>query len=296
MRLAPLRLALPLLTLFLAARTLVAQPVDNALLWEIRKPGSDKVSWLFGTIHLLPEDQLELPKRLTDAFDRADRLVLELDLDQAMDPAAQMALLPRMMMPDGTRLADLLEPDDHAAVMERVAAMGLPPFLAESIKPLFLAALADPGMDPSASGTASYDLALHERAKAQGKTRSGIEEIGEQLAAFDAIPLKEQARLLSEQLRATGKDSPLEDMARKYKSEDLRALQALMEEEARRDPAMMEALLYGRNRRWIPRMADLMAKESVFFAVGAGHLAGEEGVLNLLSKAGYRLKPVPVFR
>ncbi len=296
MRRAPFRLVLPLLTLVLAARTLVAQPVENALLWEIRKPGSERVSWLFGTIHLLPEAQFEMPSRLTDAFDRADRLVLELDLDQAMDPAAQLALLPRMMMPEGTRLADLLNPDDHAAVMERVAAMGLPPFLAESIKPLFLAALADPGVDPIGAGAASYDLALHERAKAQGKARSGIEDISEQLVAFDAIPLREQARLLAEQLRSTGKDSPLEEMARTYKSEDLRALQALMEEEARRDPAMMEALLYGRNRRWIPRMADLMARESVFFAFGAGHLAGDEGVLQLLRQAGYTLRAVPVFR
>lgn len=301
MRQAPFRLPSLFLGLFLLLHSVsaVAQKAAaeaNALLWEVRLPGAAKPSWLFGTIHLLPEDQFELPARLTDAFDASDRLVLELDLEKAMDPTAQLALLPRMMMPDGKRLSDFLSKEDHAIVMDRVAAMGLPAFLADGIKPLFLAALADPGIGGGLGEAASYDLALHERAQKAGKPQGGIEEIDEQLAAFDAIPLADQARMLSEILRnPSDSGNSMQEMARKYKSEDLGALLALMEEESRRDPAMMEALLYGRNRRWIPRMTALMAKESVFFAVGAGHLAGKEGVLQLLREAGCSLKPVKVF-
>ncbi len=285
--------------LFLALPLAAQQPKDtlaNALLWEISGPGITQSSWLFGTIHLIAVDSFDLPDRLLARLSKADRLVLELNMDEATNPMTQLSLLPKMMMPDGIKLRDLLEDADYKLVMERLDAMGLPGFLMESIKPLFLSALIDPSMAPGGGGVESYDMTLYELAKKNDMQHSGLESIEEQLAAFDAVSLNDQAKMLVEQLRATSDSTmQMDDLVRFYKQENLTALQAMMDEQQDMDPGMMESLLYGRNRRWIPIMQTMMATERVFFAVGAGHLAGEEGVIRLLQKQGFILTPIPVF-
>ena len=100
-----------LFVLFLVLPLVAQQTKDtlaNALLWEIRGPGIAESSWLFGTIHLISEDSFELPDRLLARLSKADRLVLELNMDEATNPMTQLSLLPKMRMPDGIKLRDLL--------------------------------------------------------------------------------------------------------------------------------------------------------------------------------------------
>lgn len=280
----------------LLLRAQPAEPVlENALMWEIR--GADgPSSWLFGTIHLLPEADYRMPDTLLTVLAGSDMLVLELDMEAAMDPAAQMALLPRMMMPEGVTLKTLMNEEDHALVMEAIEASGWPSFLAEGLKPLFLSALIEPGLGLG-TGLASFDMALYEHAGRKGIRHTGLESMEEQLAAFDAIPLEEQARLLVAQLRDDkGGASAFDGLVKAYLTEDLSLLQQAMEEHESGQAAFMEALLYQRNDRWIERMVALMKEGSIFFAVGAGHLGGERGVIRQLQRAGYSLVPHPVFR
>lgn len=268
----------------------------NALLWEISGPGITESSWLFGTIHLISEDSFELPDRLLARLSKADRLVLELNMDEATNPMTQLSLLPKMMMPDGIKLRDLLVEADYNLVMERLETMGLPGFLMEGIKPLFLSALIDPTMAPGGGGVESYDMTLYDLAKKNDIKHSGLESIEDQLAAFDAVPLEDQANMLVGQLRENADSTmQMDNLVRFYKQENITALQAIMDEQKDMDAGMMESLLYGRNRRWIPIMQTMMTNERVFFAVGAGHLAGEEGVIRLLQKQGFKVSPIPVF-
>lgn len=273
-----------------------AQPAGQALLWKIEKPGNPHPAWLFGTIHLIPNEDFQWPTALRETLESADHLVLELDMTEAMNPMTQIALLPRMVMPDGLRLRDLLEEADYDLVMDALGKAGLPGMLLENLKPLFLTALVEPALSGD-QPMESYDMRLYTHAMEKGMKHSGLETIEEQLGAFDAVPLKDQARMLVEQLRAdTMQASVMDSLIRAYKTEDLDALHRLMEEQQTDDAGMMESLLYERNRRWISRIRDLMAEEKIFFAVGAGHLAGEKGVIRLLEEAGYRLTPYPVFR
>lgn len=270
-------------------------PVGQSLLWKIEKPGHPHPAWLFGTIHLIPNADFQWPPALRETLESTDRLVLELDMTEAMNPMTQLALLPRMVMPDGLRLRDLLKEEELELVMDALGNAGLPGMLLENLKPLFLTALVEPALSGD-EPMESYDMRLYTHAMEKGMKHSGLETIEEQLTAFDAVPLSDQARMLVEQLRADKADaSSLEALIRAYKREDLDTLHRLMEEQQTADPGMMESLLYARNRRWISRMSDLMEEERVFFAVGAGHLAGEQGVIRLLEAAGYRLTPHPVF-
>jgi uncharacterized protein YbaP (TraB family) len=287
-----------LLLPFAAIAQAPASAETHALLWEIRGPQIKEVSWLFGTIHIIPEGQFDFPEALDSRLRQADRLVLELDMEEAMDPMTQLALLPRMMMPEGVRLSDLLEEEDYNTVMTALSNMGLPGFMMETIKPLFLSALIDPSMSPG-EGMESYDLTLFEKAKALGKKHSGLETVEAQLTAFDAIALEDQARMLVEQLRSNEGDDPartlIQELYHHYKQEDLTALKALMDAQKGIESDYMEPLLYERNRNWIPEISRLMREEQVFFAVGAGHLPGQEGVIQLLREAGYTLTPIRIF-
>lgn len=266
----------------------------HALLWEISGNGLKQSSYLFGTIHMIPKDQYDLPDHVLARLAQSDRLVLELDMDKATNVFSQLGLIPKMLMPDGIRIGDLVSSEDYQLVQEAIQKAGLPNGMIERVKPLFLSALLDPEMGKAAEAE-SYDLNLYRLATGNGIRHSGLESIKEQMAAFDAISLEDQAQMLVDQLKGgdeTG-EGGFSDLVAAYKSEDLNQLAASMEAEAEGD--FLDVLLYDRNQKWIPLMAKMMKKERVFFGVGAGHLAGAKGVVRLLEAEGYILKPVPVF-
>jgi uncharacterized protein YbaP (TraB family) len=287
----------------LLAATLHANPTDtlqNALMWEITSDKSDHTSYLFGTIHIIPASMFSLPETITGRLDRSERLVLELDMDQASDPMTMFALMPKMMMPTGTTLRDLLSEEDYTLVIDELQKMGLPGMMVEGIKPLFLSALMDPSMGGSMEGMASYDMSLYEYAKKKEIAHSGLETIDEQLAAFDRIPLTDQAKMLADQLKAGQGEGDegmnMQKLFELYLSEDLIGLMAMMDDQSEMGGEAMDHLLDKRNQTWIPRIETMISKESVFIGVGAGHLAGDQGVIQLMRQAGYRLTPVRVFQ
>ena len=271
-----------------------ADTLAHALLWEISGNGLNQSSYLFGTIHMIPEEQYDLPDHVLARLAQSDRLVLELDMDKATNLFSQLGMIPQMLMPDGIRISDLVSSSDYLLVQQAIEQSGLPSGMIERVKPLFLSALLDPQMG-QASKSQSYDLNLYQLAKGNDIKHSGLESVKDQLAAFDAISLEDQAQMLVDQLKGETEEGSggYTDLVSEYKSENLNQLAAIMEAEAKGD--FLEVLLYSRNRKWIPIMSKLMKKERVFFGVGAGHLAGELGVVRLLETQGYRLKPIPVF-
>lgn len=286
----------------LLSAAIATNPTDtlqNALMWEITSDKSEHTSYLFGTIHIIPASMFSLPESITGRLHRANRLVLELDMDQASDPMAIFALMPKMMMPDGTTLRDLLSEEDYTLVIDELQKMGLPGMMVEGIKPLFLSALMDPSMNAT-DGMASYDMSLYEFAKKHEIAHSGLETIDEQLAAFDRIPLADQAKMLVDQFKASqGEGTEGMDMQKlfeHYLAEDLTGLMAMMDDQSEMEGDAMDHLLDKRNQTWIPRIEAMISKESVFIGVGAGHLAGDQGVIQLMRQAGYHLTPVRVFQ
>ncbi len=272
-----------------------AQTTDtlaHALLWEISGNGLEQSSYLFGTIHMIPKEDYDLPDRLLARLAQSDRLVLELDMDKATNIFAQLGMIPKMLMPDGIRIGDLVSTEDYLLVQQAIEKAGLPSKMIERVKPLFLSALLDPEMGKAAEAE-SYDLNLYHLAKANDIKHSGLESIKEQMAAFDAISLEDQAQMLVDQLKGEEGKGGFTDLVSAYKSENLNQLASSMEAEAEGD--FLDVLLYNRNRNWIPIMTKMMKKERVFFGVGAGHLAGTQGVVRLLEAEGYILKPIPVF-
>ncbi len=268
------------------------KPLAKALLWKISGNGLDAPSYLFGTIHLIDKDSFFLDKETQAAIDDSREIVFEIDLEKEMNPLTMLALAPKMMMQDKT-LKDLLSEADYQLVVDKFKETGMPMFLADKMKPMFVSMLLENPQDSvGATEMVSYEMKIMDIAKAKNKPISGLETAMYQMSMFDSIPLTQQADMLVQALRDTTGLESVDGMATMYKSRDINAMAEMIGEMSEGD--FTEFLLVGRNRNWIPVMEKKMKEGPRFFAVGAGHLGASYGVINLLRKAGYTVQPVAI--
>jgi uncharacterized protein YbaP (TraB family) len=138
----------------------------------------------------------------------------------------------------------------------------------------------------------SYEMTFVEMAKQQSKEVLGLETIEDQMKIFDDLPDSVQAQMVMRYVNDFNKQkSDFAKMVEIYKKQDLDSLY----EQISSSPDIEgseDALLFDRNARWIPVMEEAMKTQPVFFAVGAGHLAGDKGVITLLRQQGYTVVPV----
>lgn len=259
-------------------------------------------SYLFGTIHMIDEADYFLPSGFDAAFEHCDQVVFEIDMDDMTDMSAIMSLLSDIVMKNGMTLNKLLSPSEYKEVSAYFENMGLPMFLLNKVKPMFLSMLADVSMDPAemqSGDIVSYEMNIYDKAKEENKEVGGLETMAYQMSLFDSIPYKDQARMLIDAVRGTSAEEggSLDQTAKLYKEQNIEAMVAMMSEDEESGVAGYEdILLNNRNNNWITVMPQKMAKGPTFFAVGAGHLGGPNGVVRLLRKAGYTLTPVSVYR
>jgi uncharacterized protein YbaP (TraB family) len=275
--------------------------LPKALLWKIEHPDIQHPSYLFGTIHMIPKEDFFLPSGFEEAFDQADDVVFEIDLDDMSGIGSLMGMLSNLLMKDGMTLNKLLTAEEYNEVSTYFEDMGLPMFLLNKVKPMFLSMLAEVNMDPSSMQSddiSSYEMELYGMAQESKKEVGGLETMKYQMSLFDSIPYKDQAMMLLDAVRGTKTDSDLFDQTvTLYKTQDIEAMVAMVGESAKDESSNYETvLLHNRNQNWIPVMSNMMAAGPVFFAVGAGHLGGEFGVIRLLKKQGYKLTPVSVHK
>ncbi len=281
----------------------VPLPDENALLWEISGPKLSQPSYLYGTIHLIPEKDFWLSDAARHAFAQAGKAVFEINLQQ-MDDLSNMsgllAVLSGAIMRDGSTLRQLLSPEDYALVKSRLSKLGLPMFLMERVKPMLLSTLLEQSVAPDAQtvmeGMKSYELEFLRMAQEQEKPVDGLETATYQLKVlmefFDSVPYKTQAEMLAQSLKASEQDQA--DAAARlielYKAQDLAGLHDVMQSETQ--GMSLAKIIDQRNANWIPIMERMMSEQRTFFAVGAGHLPGETGVIALLRQKGYTLRPI----
>ncbi|MBI4472819.1 MAG: TraB/GumN family protein, partial [Acidobacteria bacterium] len=139
---------------------------------------------------------------------------------------------------------------------------------------------------------ASWETSLQKMAQEQKVEILGLETIQEQIAVIDKVPYKEQAAALVDFVKDDGKaKKELETGKKQYFEQDIVGLELLLQ----KTPEMGkygETFLKNRNERWVPIIEKAAAAKPTFFAVGAGHLGGADGVIALLRKAGYTVAPV----
>lgn len=268
---------------------------ENSLLWEISGKGLAQSSYLYGTIHMIEKKDFVLTPATQAAFDTTARVVFEINLEEMNNLAMLFSLSQKIFMNGDSTLQNLLSPEDYELVRAHFKEQGIPIAFVERIKPMFLAAMGS-GDLMSASRqpgqVVSYEMEFMDMARRQGKQIDGLETIDFQLSLFDSIPYRAQAQMLLQSIQAGDTaDDNFQQLIERYKAQDLYGLQQLLASDESVS-SFEELLVARRNRNWIPIMERLMTKQSNFFAVGAGHLGGEQGVITLLRRQGYTVRAV----
>lgn len=267
---------------------------DKTLLWRITGKNLSKPSYLFGTIHLLCATDIELSPNLKKAIEETDKVYLELDMDNLFE---MMQAVQKMKMRNDTTLSDLLSKEDYEKVKNFFSkkASIIPFSILETYKPM-LAASMIMQTSTTCDNAISMEQLIMMEAKRSDKEIKGMETMAYQLSIFDSIPYEVQAKQLVAFITDEGTDEKAskdyDEMANAYLNQDLTKLETMINKEELGIANFSDLLLYNRNKNWVNTMQRIFSSNCVVVAVGAGHLPGDKGVINLLRKAGYTVQPV----
>ncbi len=264
-----------------------AQTAPSSLLWEIRGNGLQQPSYIFGTFHILCKQDFTISGILKDKIITSKQFYSELAMN---DPGLQMQLAMKMMMPDKT-LQSLMTDSDYQKVSNRFQTIvGMPMVTFNNFKPFVaLSLLAMNSI--SCTDKVQPESLFTELATQNHLPIFGLETIDDQVNAIDKEPLDSQMNSLRQTaLNFDSVKNIMANMVSVYKLRDIDSLYSFMKNAGASDDFEMEMIIK-RNRNWIPLIKKAVAEKPTFIAVGAGHLGGKDGVINLLRKEGYRVTP-----
>ena len=289
-RLNPAMLLAMALFFLLAAMTQADTDRSHGLLWEISKAGQVP-SHLFGTIHSEDPGVVALPAPVRQAFDASDSVVVEM----LMDTEAMMYSSTAMLMLDGRSLSDVLGMPLYKQVSEAIASRGIPELVLNRMKPWAAAVtLSTPALETGQV----LDLVLYQEALQQEKAVHGLETVREQLDLFDSLPESDQVTLLKDAVNNFPElDAMHAELLAAYQQRDLNGLLAINETsmqtgDQRLAKDFQRRVVDDRNHRMAGRMQPYLQQGKAFVAVGALHLPGKTGLLNLLAQQGYTIRRV----
>lgn len=262
-------------------------------LYAVHGPGG--VSHLLGTMHVGFGFEEVLTEEARARFADAKRVMLEADVTGS-DPSR---MLQSALLPEGQSLRALLGEESWNELVALLGAQ-IPPPMLERLKPWMPATMLGVAQIQSAlqeikpdSAGRMMDLELMETAKKRGLSLGYLETVEDQLAMFDAIPLEEQVRELRRTMADMDKEHG-EQLLQAFARGDEAALTAQLfdPEQLAQAPGFYEVVLFRRNERWMPILERELSQGGAFIAVGAAHLLGERGVLEMLRARGYRVERV----
>lgn len=263
---------------------------QHSLLYKVSGNELAQPSYLYGTVHLICEKDFNLSSQLNKAVQNSKTIYLEVDMD---DPQLFLTMGPLLQNNDPEyTLEKAFKPADYRKLqqfMNDSLKMDVANF--KKMKPMVLLSLMLPKMLECRSSV-SYEQKLVELAKFSNKSVEGLEDIADQIKVFDNMPDSLEARMIMEYISDIPKQRAMfKRLITSYKAQDIVALHDMLGESPE-FKGYEDILVYNRNRNWIPVMDKAMRKESTFFGVGAMHLGGDQGVIALLKKKGYKVEAV----
>jgi uncharacterized protein YbaP (TraB family) len=266
------------------------QPVDNkSLLWKISGKHLAQPSYLFGTMHMLCPDDYVWTKKMKESLGKTRKICFEMNMN---DPKVLTAAMDGFLDKSGKKLSDYFTPEQYKIVksyFKDSLHMDLASF--QQMKPVALQSMMAMG-DVHCANPVSYEDSIMKTSLKEKKEIAGLEEAEEQIDVLNSMPLDSVISDIIDQIQNKSKnDSEYRQLTNAYRNQDLPALYSLItaSKELGDD---MGIFLDERNKKWISRMQKMIKDQPVFFAVGAGHLWGDNGVINLLKKAGYEVDPL----
>lgn len=282
-----------------------ADATENArnVLWKLER-GSSPPSWLFGTIHITDPRVTTLSPAVHAALDRATTIALEIaDLSSASKAEAIANSARLVVFTDGRRLDRMLTKQQFDKVRQVLTHSGLPVEAAATFRPwivTMLLSVSNCERNRVQGGKRVLDMQIAKQARKRAHPVIGLETVGEQLTALAEIPEDQQLAMLQAALKYADRiDDQMETMVQLYLSRRMGAALPFQKSLARRAglpddtyTGFQNRLLTVRNRAMRDRALPYLAKGGLFMAVGALHLPGNEGLVDLLRREGYTVTAV----
>lgn len=267
------------------------------LLWKISGNGIEKPSYIFGTHHVANKSICDEISGFDQAYESVEQVIGEVETALMNDKKVMMKMMPMMMMPDGQKLSSLFTEEEVQVISDclKNSGLGLGLEAFDSMKPIVITSTLQVLLSmehfPDGANQEGIDSHLQTIAKADGKVVGGLETVEFQADMLYNEDLKKQAEDLLEMAEDMDKGiEQIEELAEIYQSQDMKKIGKMIKKGSSKKE--LEKLLYGRNRNWIEQMKVIIPQTPTLFVVGAGHLPGKNGVLDLLKKEGYKVEPI----
>jgi uncharacterized protein YbaP (TraB family) len=284
------------LSILVASAPVQAKAVEAAhpALWEVSDP--DTTIYLFGTIHLLPDNMQWRTAKFDKAVESSQQLMVETIVDEK-DPTKLMSVLASMGFAKGLPpLVDRVPPEKRAALDAAIAKSGVPKPVFDQMKTWTAAflLLGDQFKGMGLKGGEGVEAVLRNTFTSEGKPVGELETNAQQLGFFDALPEQAQVQLLLGALDdSKNADQEFSGMLKSWVNGDVEGIARTFDRDLGASPVLQQALIRQRNANWSKWIEQRMAKPgSIMIAVGAGHLAGNDSVIAMLKKDGYRVRRV----
>ena len=257
--------------------------LENSLLWEVSGNGLSKPSYLYGTIHMICGGDYFLSEKTKKAFEASNKLILEINFadPNEMTEMQKMAMgkepLSKKLSPEELTRLDAILKKTTGMTVQQVDSFSLLTVMSLISMKTF-----------GCTDLKFYEMDFIEQTKKRNIEIGGLETVKSQFEMF------ENAYSNDEMISMLAESTPEETakLVAAYKSENIGGLYAISTDKKFTSEKTKKIILDNRNNNWVKNMPEIMKKESVFFAFGAAHLGGEEGVINLLRKSGYSVKPI----
>lgn len=270
---------------------MAALAADQQVFWEVA--GRHNTVYLMGAVHVLKSTDARLPDVAESAYRDAETIIQELDPFAAAAEMGGVAALALQSLPEGQTLAGVLGTALHERLQKESASLQINmDFLARK-QPWYVALLvlqtrlAQGGF--SAVDGVDHQIAL--RAQRDSKPLRGLETAVEQLAVFAGMSMDEQREFLRGMLDEQDMASDLEEITAAWRRGDLAMLESLLRSGVEESPEFFKALTTDRNMRWLPQIEAMLAdpEDDYLVVTGALHMVGEQGLVELLRRKGYKV-------
>jgi len=268
------------------------EPGHPVTLWEVS--GDTNTVYLLGSIHLLREQDYPLPTALAAAYDDADVLIMEIDMDD-LDPIATQSAFTRYgLIQDDSTLRDWMGDDLFQDAVEAAEAIDIPLDLLNKTEPWYAAMTVEIMILNRIGFNPMLGVEMHMMSKAQqdGKRIDGLETIEQQLQFLDGMSLQAQRDMLLSTLVESAKlGDMMDDVINAWRYGDVATLEDGMLSDLEKHPELNKALVTDRNARWVDQIEELLDDDKDYLiVVGALHLVGENGVPKQLDRVGFSVQ------
>lgn len=269
----------------------IAQASADTSVWSVRS--GDNVIYLGGTVHLLRPSDYPLPDEFEEAYQASSELYFETDIASMSDLSTQAQMLQQLTYGDERSLRTVLSDEAYTALSAYTQTAGLPIAMLEKFKPgLLISTLQILVFQSMGFTPQGVDAFFHTRALSDGKAEGQLETVQEQIGFIAAMGEGNESEFILLSLRDLAETGDVIDgMIGAWRSGDAEGLSELFVEDMKVEaPALYDTLLLQRNLKWVPQIDKMLQDaDTEFVLVGAAHIVGENGLLDLLSQQGYEI-------